>query len=143
MTADLRRFLLIGPGRWGTNDHWLGIPVQWSDISNVQAIIEVQNEKLRADPSQGSHFFQNITSLGIPYMTIDERNNASENSRKGHVDWDWLLGLTPAHDGRWIRHIRLKHSLTIKCEGRDSTGIVMYREDLINKTCTREDENRE
>ncbi len=143
MTADRRRFLLIGPGRWGTNDHWLGIPVQWGDISNVQAIIEVRNEQLRADPSQGSHFFQNITSLGIPYMTIDEKNQGSGNSGKDHIDWNWLLGLTPAHDGRWIRHIRLEQSLTIKCEGKDSTGIVMYRDDLMNSTCTREDDNPE
>jgi CheY-like chemotaxis protein len=143
LRADGRNFLLIGPGRWGTSDHWLGIPVQWSDISNVQAIVEVRNDLLRADPSQGSHFFQNITSLGIPYMTVDEKKNGGDKDGQDHIDWDWLLGVTPAHDTKWIRHIRLEHSLTIKCEGKNSTGIVMYREDVINSTCATEDKEPE
>ena len=64
-----RPYLLVGPGRWGSADRWLGIPVSWADISGVGAMIEIRNKQLNADPSQGSHFFQNITSLGIPYIS--------------------------------------------------------------------------
>ena len=73
-----RPYLLVGPGRWGSADRWLGIPVQWRHISGVGAIIELRNEKLKADPSQGSHFFQNITSLGIPYITVTEDSDSGE-----------------------------------------------------------------
>ena len=135
--AEGRNHLLIGPGRWGSNDHWLGIPVQWSDISAVQAIVEVRSSLLRADPSQGSHFFQNITSLGIPYLTIDEENGGDANS--DHIDWNWLLDFPVEHDGTWVRHLKLKYPLTIKCEGQESSGIVLYREDLIDSSCTTEE----
>jgi hypothetical protein len=67
-----RPYLLVGFGRWGSDDRWLGIPVKWSDISGVKVMVELRNEKLKADPSQGSHFFQEITSLGIHYLTITE-----------------------------------------------------------------------
>jgi CheY-like chemotaxis protein len=139
LQTERRNFLLIGPGRWGTNDRWLGIPVQWADISGVQAIVEVRSDLLRADPSQGSHFFQNITSLGISYLTVDEKNKGAADGGGDKIDWDWLLQVEPHQDGRWVRHLRLDYPLTIKCEGRNSTGIVMYREDLINRTCSIDD----
>ena len=138
LQAEDRNYILIGPGRWGTNDHWLGIPVQWCDISSVHAIVEVRSELLRADPSQGSHFFQNITSLGIPYLTVDEKNNVG-GLNGDRIDWDWLLDSPSNHDGNWVRHLRLKYPLTVKCEGPESTGIVLYREDLATSTCTTED----
>ncbi len=138
LQVENRHYLLIGPGRWGTGDHWLGIPVQWVDISSVQAIVEVRSDLLRADPSQGSHFFQNITSLGIPYLTVDEKNHGA-GGNGDRIDWDWLCGLAPHRDGRWVRHVRLSYPLTIKCEGPESTGIVLYREDLVNSICTTED----
>jgi len=72
LLKERRPYLLVGPGRWGSSDSWLGIPVQWKDISGVGAMIELRNEKIKADPSQGSHFFQNITSLGVQYITVTE-----------------------------------------------------------------------
>lgn len=138
LQAEGRNYLLIGPGRWGTNDHWLGIPVQWCDISSVHAIVEVRSQLLRADPSQGSHFFQNITSLGIPYLTVDEKNG-KDGPNGDRIDWDWLLDFPPSYDGNWVRHLSMKHPLIVKCEGPESTGIVLYREDLIDNTCTTED----
>ena len=79
MNAELvrngRRFLLVGPGRWGSADRWLGIPVSWSDISSVGAIVETAHVNLKADPSQGSHFFHNITTLGINYINILENKD--------------------------------------------------------------------
>lgn len=137
MRARGRNYLLVGPGRWGTADQWLGIPVQWSDISMVQAIVEVRSSLLRADPSQGSHFFQNITSLGIPYLTVDvEKNGGAARSSDDRLDWSWFDSMQPEHDGTWVRHLRLNYSLTIKCEGVESRGIIMYREDLINRMCS-------
>ena len=136
LKAEGKHFLLVGPGRWGTADHWLGIPVQWSDISNVQAIVEVRSSLLRADPSQGSHFFQNITSLGIPYLTVDDSNGSSAAGREDKIDWPWFETIEPDYDGKWVRHLRLDYSLTIKCEGGGSRGIIMYREDLINSMCS-------
>ena len=104
----------------------------------MQAIVEVRSTLLRADPSQGSHFFQNITSLGIPYLTVDEKNG-NNGSNGDRVDWDWLLDYPCDDDGTWVRHLRLDYSLTIKCEGPESKGIVLYREDLVNRTCTTEE----
>jgi hypothetical protein len=69
LESQKRKYLLIGPGRWGSADRWLGIPVKWNDISGVKAMVETATEALRADPSQGSHFFHNITSLDISYLT--------------------------------------------------------------------------
>ncbi|HSL61902.1 MAG TPA: PEP/pyruvate-binding domain-containing protein [Desulfotignum sp.] len=68
-----KKYVLIGPGRWGSSDRWLGIPVAWNDISNVGVMVETTIESIKADPSQGSHFFQNITSLGIAYITVSDK----------------------------------------------------------------------
>ena len=136
MSAEGRNFLLIGPGRWGTADHWLGIPVQWSDISNVAAIVEVRSNLLRADPSQGSHFFQNITSLGIPYLTINIENGSPGTGSEDKIDWNWFTDWEAEYDGTWVRHLRLSSSLTIKCEGSDSRGVIMYSKELEKQMCS-------
>ena len=76
LARESRSYLLVGPGRWGSSDPWLGVPVQWSDISGVGAVIELRGPLLRVDPSQGTHFFQKITSLGIPYLTVTEEDGS-------------------------------------------------------------------
>jgi hypothetical protein len=117
INADLfkakRPYLLIGPGRWGSADRWLGIPVQWRNISGVSAIIEIRNEQLQADPSQGSHFFQNITSLGIHYITVTE---GSED----FLDWQWLGSLSTIKETTFLRHVRLEKPMVLKIDGRSS-----------------------
>ncbi len=131
-----RPYILIGPGRWGSADHWLGIPVQWSDISGVGAIIEIRNSQLRADPSQGSHFFQNITSLGIPYLTINEDENGNHNLEKAsnreadYIDWDWILAAKPEETGTFVNHIRINDQLIMKCNGKDSESVIFINGDL-------------
>jgi len=115
--AQQRSYLLIGPGRWGSSDRWLGIPVQWQHISGVGAIIELRNSQLSADPSQGSHFFQNITSLGIHYITVTEGTDH-------FVNWDWLHALPAVRETAYLRHVRLKRPVTIKIDGRKSMGVV-------------------
>ncbi len=129
-----RPYLLIGPGRWGSADPWLGIPVQWSDISRVGAMIEIRNDRLRADPSQGSHFFQNITSLGIPYLTINENGRVDLEERvrsREHdfLDWEWLRTQPREKDGNYVCHLRLKHPFVMKCNGKSSESVLYGSEE--------------
>lgn len=110
-----RRYLLAGPGRWGSADRFLGIPVKWKDISNVAAMVELEHEKLSADPSFGSHFFRKITSLGIFYFTV----------RQGGGDFfrqEWLESVPELGKFELVRHVRLKNQIVIKCDGRKTTG---------------------
>ncbi len=128
INADLlkekRPYLLVGPGRWGSSDRWLGIPVQWRNISGVAAIIELRNEKLKADPSQGSHFFQNITSLGIHYITVTEIPEESTESSNDYFDWGWVTSLPVVSETTYLRHVRLKKSMILKIDGRKSQCVI-------------------
>ncbi len=115
-----RPYLLIGPGRWGSADHWLGIPVQWQDISCVKAIIELRTKKLSADASQGTHFFQNITSRGIHYITVTEDVETTTDI----LNWQWLNNLPVVAETDFIRHVRLKKPFTLKVNGTESTCVI-------------------
>lgn len=130
LEKEEKPYLLIGPGRWGSADHWLGIPVQWSDISGVRAMVEIRSDQLRADPSQGSHFFQNITSLGIPYLTVNVNGNRSMGNEQGEinefVDYEWLQSVKPYDRTTYISHIRLDQPFVIKCNGKESEGIIYH-----------------
>ncbi|RLC17786.1 MAG: phosphoenolpyruvate synthase/pyruvate phosphate dikinase, partial [Deltaproteobacteria bacterium] len=119
LLKEKRPYLLAGPGRWGSSDRWLGIPVQWQHISGVGAIIELRNDKLRADPSQGSHFFQNITSLGIHYITITE---GSED----FFDWEWLSSFPAVQETTFIRHVQLDKPFTLKIDGRNARCVMIW-----------------
>ena len=101
----------------GKADRWLGIPVQWRNISGVSAIIELKNSQIHADPSQGSHFFQNITSLGIPYITVMEGSDDTLN-------WKRLEAYSPVLETRYIRHVRLDHPAVIKIQGKKSICVI-------------------
>jgi hypothetical protein len=118
LSVQNRRYLLIGPGRWGSADRWLGIPVKWSDIFGVRAIVETTAETLRAEPSQGSHFFHNITSLDISYL-------GASSSGEGFIDWKWLMAQPPETATAHLRHLRLSKPLTIKIDGRNSSAVIM------------------
>nr|MDJ0990683.1 phosphoenolpyruvate synthase/pyruvate phosphate dikinase [Desulfobacterales bacterium] len=118
LTKAQKPYLLVGPGRWGSADRWLGIPVKWHHISGVHAIVELRNNQLNAEPSQGSHFFQNITSMGISYLTVVE--NAEDR-----FAWDRLDGLDAVVETDFIRHVRLPVPLVLKIDGRRSQGVVM------------------
>jgi len=113
-----KRYLLIGPGRWGSADRWLGIPVTWKDISGVGTIIETSHPTLQADPSQGSHFFQNLTSSGICYLTL-------QNADHGFLRWDWLNRQATLNRTLFLRHIQLPHPLQLYVDGKSSEGIIL------------------
>jgi hypothetical protein len=120
LVKQKRSYLLVGPGRWGSADRWLGIPVQWRNISGVGAIIELRNEKLKADPSQGSHFFQNITSLGIHYITVTEGSDSDD-----YFDWEWVGSLPVIQETTFLRHVRVERPLTLKIDGRQSQCVIL------------------
>jgi hypothetical protein len=114
-------YLLVGPGRWGSSDPWLGIPVQWGQISEARAIVEANLENMLVDPSQGSHFFQNITSLGIGYFTVPF------NSTSSFFDWDWLNQQTSLQEFNFIRCISLASPILIQMDGKRGRGVILKK----------------
>ena len=111
-------YLLIGPGRWGSSDPWLGIPVKWSQISAAQIIVEAGIDSFQVDPSQGTHFFQNLTSLGVCYLTI----NAFRGD--GIYRQDVLDKLPAVQESEHVRHVRLPQPLTIKVDGCKKEAVI-------------------
>ncbi|OQY14319.1 MAG: phosphoenolpyruvate synthase PpsA [Desulfobacteraceae bacterium 4572_187] len=118
MLQKNKKYLLIGPGRWGSADRWLGIPVTWKDISGISAVVETTAENLKADPSQGSHFFHNITSLGISYLTIKEND-------EDFLDIKWLKSLLPESETDYLRHVKLDRPITLKIDGKKSQAVLI------------------
>jgi hypothetical protein len=114
-------YVLIGPGRWGTRDRFLGIPVKWDQISSARALVEYSTEDFRVDPSQGTHFFHNITALGIPYLTVRYGTGTSR------VDWASLMRLPEVRRGKYIIHLRAPGGLSIKIDGKKGTGLLSIR----------------
>jgi hypothetical protein len=115
-----RPYLLIGPGRWGSRDPWLGVPVAWSQVSGARAIVETDFADLIGDPSQGSHFFHHLTAAGIPFLGVHHHDD------EGHIDWAWLDAQpaeSSACDGK-VRHLRLAAPLEIVVDGRRRSGVV-------------------
>ncbi len=112
-------YLLIGPGRWGSSDRWLGIPVRWDQISGARVIVETDLEGFNITPSQGSHFFQNLTSFQVGYLTV----NAGEGVSR--LDWDWLDAQPAVAEGEFVRHIKLQEDLTVLIDGRSRRGVVL------------------
>jgi hypothetical protein len=116
-----RASLIIGPGRWGSADPWLGIPVTWPQISTARAIVETDFLDLEVDPSQGSHFFHNLTAFGVAYFTIHRRGD------DGAVDWDWLSTqplVRTELDGK-LRHYRLEQPLEVMVDGARGLGAIV------------------
>jgi hypothetical protein len=122
LLSEQRPYLLIGIGRWGSMDDWLGIPVTWEQIAGARAIVETGFKEMSVAPSQGSHFFQNITSFMIGYFTVDPHNNL------GFLDWDWLLSQKPIETLKFTKLIRFEKPLVIKINGHQSKGVILKPE---------------
>ena len=118
LVKENRLYLLIGPGRWGTSDRWLGIPVRWADISGVGAIVEATYDDFRVEPSQGSHFFHNITTQGIGYVNISGRGDET-------IDWAWLRSLPVVEEGEFVVNARVERPLTMKVDGRTHECVLL------------------
>lgn len=114
-----KKYLLIGVGRWGTLDPWLGIPISWDQISGAKAIVESNFKDFDVEPSQGSHFFQNLTSFKVGYFTVNE------TKRNGFIDWKWLTSQKIVEKKGVTRHIELKTPITIKINGRENKGVII------------------
>ena len=114
-----KNYILIGPGRWGSSDFWLGIPVKWSHISAARVIVEAGLENYRIDPSQGTHFFQNLTSFGVGYFTINPYNN------DGIFRKDILDEMPAVEETEYVRHVRFDTPVTIMMDGMKQEGVVL------------------
>jgi len=112
-------YILIGPGRWGSTDPWLGIPVKWPQISAARIIIESGLKNYHIDPSQGTHFFQNLTSFRVGYFTINPHVN------EGYYDVDFLKSLNPVYEDDFIRQVWFEKPLEIMIDGKQHKGAIM------------------
>lgn len=118
MQREGRGYILTGPGRWGSSDPWLGIPVKWNHISEAKVIVEYGMKDFRVEPSQGTHFFQNLTSLGVGYLTINPFMG------DGAFDTAVLDAMEPFYDGEFLRAVRFPEQLFVFIDGQNSKGIV-------------------
>ena len=119
--ADGKNYVLIGPGRWGSSDHYLGVPVKWPHISAARVIVEVALKNYNIDPSQGTHFFQNLTSFGVGYFTVD--TNTEEG---GFVNKEMLDAMPAIEETQYVRHVRFDRPLRILMDGKKQEGAVLH-----------------
>ena len=117
--AEGKNYVLIGPGRWGSSDYWLGIPVKWPHISAARVIVEAGLENFRVDPSQGTHFFQNLTSFGVGYFTVNSFKN------EGIYNQALLDSMPAVEETQYVRHVRFDRPLKIMMDGMKQEGVVV------------------
>lgn len=119
LLAGKTPYVLIGVGRWGSRDPWLGIPVTWDQVSGAKVIVEAGLRDFRVTPSQGSHFFQNLTSFHLGYFTVNPEDG------DGLVDWEWLDAQPAETESAHVRHLRLPAPLLVKMNGRKGDGVIL------------------
>ena len=112
-------YLLVGVGRWGSNDPYLGIPVTWNEISGARVIVEAGFKDFKVAPSQGTHFFQNLTSCNVGYFTVNPE------AGEGFVDWEWLTAQPAEGETEFVRHLRVEAPLLVKMSGRTGEGVIL------------------
>ncbi|HRW63471.1 MAG TPA: phosphoenolpyruvate synthase, partial [Bacteroidales bacterium] len=115
---EKRNYILVGPGRWGSSDPNLGIPVKWANISQARLIVEAGQENYRIDPSQGTHFFQNLTSFRVGYFTVNPYIN------DGYYDLEYIMNQKAFYECEYLRHIRFSKPLTIHIDGKNKRGVI-------------------
>ncbi len=123
LSANGTPYVLIGLGRWGSSDPWLGIPVTWDQISGARVMIETGFKDLRVTPSQGTHFFQNLISFRIGYFTVNS------DLKNEFINWEWLAQQPAVREGKYVRHLRFDRPLTIKMNGRSNRGVILKPDD--------------
>src|ERR1035437_7612631 len=122
LNAENRPYLLIGVGRWGSTEPWLGIPVEWDEISGARVIVEAGFRDLRVTPSQGSHFFQNLTAFQIGYFTVNP------DTGEGSVDWQWLTEQQAVEEQGCVRHLQFAEPIRVVMNSRTSQGVIFKPE---------------
>ena len=121
LDAD-KNYVLIGPGRWGSSDYWLGIPVKWPHISAARVIVESGLKNYHVDPSQGTHFFQNLTSFGVGYFTVNTYTG------DGIFQKDILDSMPAVEETQYVRHVRFERPLKIMMDGKKQNGVILLPE---------------
>lgn len=124
LIALKRPYILIGVGRWGSLDHWLGIPVTWDQISGASAIVESGFKDFDVTPSQGSHFFQNLTSFRIGYFTVNSFLH------EGFINWEWLSQQNAVEEMEYTRHLQFDHPIIVRINGHQNKGVILKPEAL-------------
>jgi len=122
LNGENRPYLLIGVGRWGSTEPWLGIPVEWDEISGARVIVEAGFRDFRVTPSQGSHFFQNLTAFQIGYFTVNP------DAGEGSVDWQWLTEQTAVEEEGCVRHLQFAEPIRVVMNSRTSQGVIFKPE---------------
>src|SRR4030042_5705325 len=116
--SDKKSYILSGPGRWGSSDPWLGIPIKWAQISAARIIVESGLVNYRIDPSQGTHFFYNLTTFGVGYLTINPYLN------EGVYNIDFLAAQQAAYESEYIRHITFPKPIKVEIDGKNNRAVV-------------------
>ncbi len=118
MLNENRKYVLLGPGRWGTKDRFLGIPVAWPQISNAKVIVEVSLPNYHLDASLGSHFFHNVTSMNVGYFSVNQ------GTQDGIVDWEKLKNQKVIESGKFFKHVRFEKPLLIRMDGKKGMAVI-------------------
>ena len=111
--------MLFGLGRWGSADPWLGIPVTWEQIAGARVIVESGLKDIKVTPSQGSHFFQNLTSFRVGYFTVNPEDG------EGYVDWEWLTAAPAVKDAGYVRRLHCEQPLMVAIDGKHQRGVIL------------------
>jgi CheY-like chemotaxis protein len=119
LLAQRKPYILLGVGRWGSLDPWLGIPVTWDQISGASVIVEAGFKDFQVTPSQGSHFFQNLTSFRVGYFTVNSIDHV------GFIDWDWLIKQTAEEELVFTKHIKFTEPISVKINGHENRGVIL------------------
>ena len=122
LNEENRPYLLIGVGRWGSTEPWLGIPVEWDEISGARVIVEAGFRDFRVTPSQGSHFFQNLTAFQVGYFTVNP------DAGEGSVDWQWLTEQPSVEEHGCVRHLQFTEPIRVVMNSRTSQGVIFKPE---------------
>jgi len=117
-----RPYLLVGPGRWGSQDPWLGVPVRWGQIAGARTIVEMGLENYHVEPSQGTHFFQNLTSLRVGYLTINPHIG------EGNINMEMLNSHGAEEETEYVRHVHCSKSFSTMIDGKNNKGVVVFSE---------------
>jgi len=121
LAGEGRPYLLVGVGRWGSADPWLGIPVTWDQISGARVIVEAGLRDLKVVPSQGTHFFQNLTTFNVGYFTVNP------DAGDGFLDWEWLGARPALREAGCVRHLRFDDAIVVKMNGKRNEGVILKR----------------
>jgi CheY-like chemotaxis protein len=128
LLAERKPYLLIGVGRWGSLDPWLGIPVTWDQISGASVIVESGFKDFQVTPSQGSHFFQNLTSFRVGYFTVNSIDHL------GFIDWDWLNTQNAIEELEFTSHLRFDKPISVRINGHENRGVILKPGVMISES---------